>query len=124
MDLHRFYRVDLMGLRDGTLTLRKVGVLLAGLPPESATMSALAPLMEPADDDDGGLQRQWSTAEHLLASAVDAINAQTYVMRQLKSAKRLTPPEPLPRPATGKPAPPRRRLTEEQKARMRARNGR
>lgn len=123
MDLHRYYRLDLMGLRDGTLTLRKVGVLLAGLPPESATMSALAPLMEPADDGDG-LPRQWSTTEHLLASVVDAVTVQTWAMRQLKSSKRIAPPDPLPRPSVGKPAPPRKRLTEEQKARMRARNGR
>ena len=110
-----------MGLADGTLTLRKVGVLLAGLPPESAVMSALAPLMGDAEPDPDALPRQWSTTEHLLASVVDAVTAQTWAMRQLKSPKRIPPPDPLPRPAVGKPAPPRRRMSEESKARIRAR---
>lgn len=52
----RFYRVDLLDFYRGTLSVRRLGVLVRQLPPKSALVRAL-----------NGNRSQWSVAEHLLA---------------------------------------------------------
>jgi hypothetical protein len=62
-DLEREYGRDLCDLWRGTMTLRKVGVLIKGLPPGSASMRAIAGVTGPLST--------WSLTEALLARLVD-----------------------------------------------------
>ena len=78
-DLQRYYRIDLGDLFRGRLSLRRLGVLVAALPPESATMSALAPLVADVEPDPDRVPRQWSTDQHLLANVADGIGALTHL---------------------------------------------
>lgn len=104
----------------GTLTFRKVGVLINGLPSDSLTMSALAPTLANLPEPDGP-PRQWSTEAHLLASVVDAVTQLTtaYVGAHSKSTPKW---EPFPRP-TPKRQPQIRRMTEAQREALRQRTG-
>ncbi len=54
-DLHRYYRLDVVDVWRGTITFRKLGVLVRGLPPESATQRR------------GLAARGWSLTDYLLA---------------------------------------------------------
>jgi hypothetical protein len=54
--LLRFYRVDLLDFYRGTLSVRRLGVLVRQLPAESATVRAL---------NDG--RPPWSVTDHLVA---------------------------------------------------------
>lgn len=40
----------------------------------------------------------WSASEHLLATIADRVEQSVWMTAQVHSKKRLTPPEPLPRP--------------------------
>lgn len=111
-DLARFYRIDLRDLWRGDLTPRRLGVLVAALPPESATMSKLAPQMA-AESSPNAVPRQWSIDQQLLANVFDAVVVLTWTLRQVNSKERLQPPELMPRPGEVK-APPKR-LTPEQR---------
>ncbi len=98
----------------GTMTLRKASVLFAGLPPESTTMSILAPQMTGG----GGLERQWSTEQHMLATIIDAVGSLEHTVAQVNSSKRLPKFKPLPRPGERTRS---HRLTDEEKAALTAR---
>lgn len=119
-DFQRYYGLDLTDCLRGSLSLRRVDVLVAGLPAESLTMSALAPVMAqlPASD---APPRQWSTEAHLVASVVDAVTQLTaiYTAAHSKSAPKW---EPLPRP-TPKRQPTIRRMTDAQREALRRRTG-
>ena len=119
-DLQRYYGLDLVDVFRGTLTLRKVSVLVAGLPSDSLTMSAMAPALANLPEPDG-TPRQWSTEAHLLASVVDAVTQLTvaYVGAHSKSTPKW---EPMPRP-TPKRAPQIHRMTEAQREALRQRGG-
>ena len=97
------------------MTLRKASVLFAGLPPESTTMSILAPTMAAGA---GGLERQWSTDQHLLATIIDAVGSLEHTVAQVNSSKRLPKFKPLPRPGERTRS---HRLTDDEKAAMTAR---
>jgi hypothetical protein len=113
-DLQRYYRVDLRGLFSGSLTLRRVGVLVRHLPAESACVSALAEHVDPRAADESP-QRLWGTSEHLLAGVLDAVREVAWLVAQTNSSKRIPAPKPIPRPG---PKPKPRRLTAQQRARL------
>jgi hypothetical protein len=79
----------------GGLSLRRPAVLVRELPGTSRLAVALRG--GPAHDG-------WDIRTHLLAAAVDAINANTHAVIQLNSRKRIRPPATLPRPGTPAPA--------------------
>lgn len=88
------------------MTSRRLRVLIQGLPPESATLTALRNALPEADltqqADEGEPEKaRWSQSELLLASAIDALRRVEYVLICANSdskAKRPSPPEPLRRP--------------------------
>jgi hypothetical protein len=88
------------------MTTRRLRVLIEGLPPESATMTALRNALPEADlarqADEGEPEKgRWSQSELLLASAIDALRRVEYVLICANSdskAKRPSPPEPIRRP--------------------------
>ena len=116
-DLQRYYRLDLRDLWRGGLTLRRVGVMVAGLPPESLTMSRVLPDLP---DRDGGPERLWSVEAQLLATVVDAVQSATHAIVQSNAKHRVRPPRPLPRPGGREKR--RRRLTPQQRAEIDRRN--
>jgi hypothetical protein len=89
--------VDLAGVFTGKLSLRRLGVLIDHLPPESATRTALRDSMTPeqvaalpAREGDG----PWSLADHLLARVGDGIDWLVWA----KSDQAAEKPRPFPRP--------------------------
>lgn len=62
-DLERYFKRDLCDLYRGRMTMRKVRVLIDGLPPESATVRALSGVTGPLS--------QWSLSEVLAARLLD-----------------------------------------------------
>lgn len=76
-------------LRPGGMPPRQVLALIRQLPPESRTVAALR----------GGDQFQgWGVDRYLLASVVDAINANTYAFISANSKRKPKSPEPVQRP--------------------------
>jgi hypothetical protein len=65
-DLQRTYGVDLVDLWRGTLTLRRVRVLLEGLPPDSSTAYAVA-------EADNGPLAGWRLTDVLLGRLTDEL---------------------------------------------------
>jgi len=102
------FGVDLGDLfRAGSrLTWRRLGVLIAHLPPESATKTALRDELGDADVTRLAGARQghgpWSHTELLLAAVKDAIERLIYVQYQRAGVKGLKAPEPMPRPGVGR----------------------
>jgi hypothetical protein len=88
------------------MTSRRLRVLIQGLPPESATMTALRAALSEEDLDkqaDTGEpeKARWSQTELLLASAIDALRRVEYVLicaNTDSKSRRPPPPEPIPRP--------------------------
>lgn len=67
-DLQRFYGVPLTGVWTGQLTLRRLRVLLEGLPPDSSTAYALAGVEQ-------GPLAGWKLSDALLGRLVDELAA-------------------------------------------------
>lgn len=67
-DLHRYYGIDLLDLWRGQLSLRKLNVLVAQLPPDSNTGYALASHDTPVDH-----LRGWTLPDLLLARLLDEL---------------------------------------------------
>jgi hypothetical protein len=89
-DLLRFYRVDLLDYYRGTLSARRLRVLIRHLPRESALVRALH-----------GDVADWGLAEHLLAGAVDELAVGNWLFATANSDENADPPErprPVPRP--------------------------
>jgi hypothetical protein len=89
------------------LTWRKLGVLVAQLPPESATSTALrldADLMDRVSKAPHDPEReQWSRMEQLIASVRDELQALRHHYLTMHSQRKLNwNPEPLPRPGVGR----------------------
>ena len=120
-DLQRYYGVDLRDLWRGGLSLRRMGVLVVGLPAESLTMSALMPLIPEGGESDKP-DRQWSTEAQLLASVVDAVTSLTHVY--VAGHSKTSPPrwQPIKRPSD-KRKPTIRRMTQAQRDALRNRTG-
>lgn len=83
------------------MSFRRLRVLIHGLPPESATMTALRnanPDAEPAESDPA--KGRWAQLEMLVALLVDEVRTLTWVTTSANSEKGKAGdrPEPLPRP--------------------------
>lgn len=99
MDLLRFYGVDLLDAyaRPSRLSLRRLAVLVRGLPVDSATARAYDPSL------------QWSTTEHLLAHVLDVLRVGNWltVETNKKKGARNPYPTPIPRPGDEPPEAPK-----------------
>lgn len=84
-DLLRYYGVDLLDLYRGVLSVRRLGVLVRGLPPQSATVQAAEP------------DTRWSLTDHLLAAVVDELRLGNWLQSKDGHANR-NRPQPIPRP--------------------------
>lgn len=80
----RYYGVDLRGLFLSELDAKTALCLVYALPPDSMTYAALT-----NDKDTAG----WGITEHLLAGVIDAVQQNTFTNVQVRTKKRLTPPE-------------------------------
>lgn len=108
-DLAQYYGIDLRDLFRGSLTWRRLGVLIRGLPVDSRLTGTL-PRSEPVDDAAETVAR-WSHIEYLLADLYDLLVA-------VHSKDKQTPyPRPGHRPVT-------RRANPERVAQLRRRTGR
>lgn len=98
-DLHRYYQIDLLDLWRGTLSPRKIRVLVKHLPPESATVRALNP-RTPEEE-------HWTTDRQLLAGICDRVDQLTYTTSILgvdqKHRNKIKEPRPIPRPGVKPP---------------------
>lgn len=124
--------VDLCGLWRGDFSWRKLGVLVAALPPESLTKTALREALTPEQlaelpEPDG--HGPWSRTDHLLAALVDRASLLVWQQTQINGGKRTQPPPPLPRPGV-EPVEGKRRVSAagiaylaDLRERRRARNG-
>ena len=90
-DLRRYYGVDVSGvLADPpSISPAEVLALIENLPIESATQAERR-----NQPDSVG----WSTADYLAAMAVDAVRENTFANMQVRTKKKLKPPEKLPVP--------------------------
>lgn len=97
--------LDLWRPRSG-MTWRKLGVLVAHLPPESATMTGLRAehpsLAEQASEEADPAAQAWSSDQMLLAALIDSVRqlAWMFAAVHFKQAPK-APPEPVPRPGVG-----------------------
>jgi hypothetical protein len=83
----------------GGMSFRRLGVLVAGLPPESATASAIG-YDAPPEVQATGRERHWSLDQHLLASVLDGINQLVWVTVAKDAKRRPKPPKPVSRPGS------------------------
>lgn len=89
-DLLRYYGVDLLDYYRGTLSTRRLRVLVRHLPRESALVRELH-----------GEAAEWGLAEHLLAGAVDELAVGNWLFVAANSDENADVPErprPVPRP--------------------------
>lgn len=85
-DLLSHYGIDLLDLYRGRLTWRRLRVLVAGLPSESATGRAMPEV------------RGWGVTDYLLAHLVDVAASHLWAYRTVHSRDRTPPPTPVIRP--------------------------
>jgi len=108
------------------LTWRLLGNLIRHLPPESAVKTELRNAMSDAEikrlaEEADPSQGQWSHTEMLIASLIDAVRTNTFVLQRVNGVK-VKAPEPIPRPGVpSKKRKKRRQLTPEQTALVLAR---
>lgn len=92
-----FRGIDLRDLWRGDLTWRRLAVLVAALPPESATKTAIRDSMTPeqlASLPTSSGHGPWSNSELLLAAVVDRLSLLLWQNSRSKSKQ----PPPIPRP--------------------------
>ena len=107
--MQRYYGIDLLDLYRPSreLSLRKIGVFVDHLPPESATVTALRNSVTPEVAAMSGVgadpaAAQWSVAEMLQATMIDELRQFRHMYLQAHSDRPLgPPPEPLARPGVG-----------------------
>ncbi|MGX1883546.1 hypothetical protein [Streptomyces sp. NPDC055287] len=91
-DLLRHYGLDLLDWYRGSLTSRRLSVLLKHLPRDSAVARELH-----------GEAAEWSVSDYLLATAVDQLAEANWMfatVNQDEDSERLDFPTPVPRPGT------------------------
>jgi hypothetical protein len=89
-DLLRYYGVDLLDYHRGTLTARRVRVLIQHLPRDAALVRELH-----------GETAEWGLTEHLLAATVDQLAVGNWLFVSANRDEHTDPPErpaPIPRP--------------------------
>lgn len=96
-DLLREYGVDLRHLFDdsGELSPKRALILIENLPPSSRTVTLIG---------DNPEAYGWDLSAHMLASVIDTIRENTYTNVQVRTKKRIDPPEPFTRPGVEKEA--------------------
>jgi len=72
----------------------------------------------------GGSPRGWSITDYLLASVVDAVHVNTWVLQQVNSKTKVKPPTPLRRPGERVKAASRLAAADRERIRARNRGGR
>lgn len=97
-DLRRYYGVDASGLVAEPPLLSPVEVLalIENLPQESATSARMRD--EPSATG-------WDTTAHLVAIVADAVRENTHANLQVRTKKKIKPPERLPVPGVKKKKP-------------------
>lgn len=90
----RYYGVDLVDLFDEVdpLLPSRVLVLIYGLPTESRSIARIS-----GNPDSEG----WGVGEYLLASTVNAVREGTYTNIQVRTKKKIKPPEDVKVPGVG-----------------------
>ena len=90
-----------IGLDLRTMGLRRIRVLVAGLPRDSVTVRASTP------------EAEWSTTDHLLAGLIEVLDQTSWraVMPHAKKGWKPPPPLKVPRPGDPEPAPRERGLS-------------
>ncbi len=88
-DLLRYYGIDLLDWHRDRLSARRLAVLVAHLPRDSALNRELH-----------GDAAEWSVTDHLLAAAVDHLAAANWMFASVNSDEgdQPDPPVPVPRP--------------------------
>ncbi|MEV0255226.1 hypothetical protein AB0H82_13340 [Streptomyces sp. NPDC050732] len=92
-DLLRFYGLDLLDWHRGSLSSRRLAVLIRHLPRDGAVAR-----------ETEGEAAEWSVGDYLLAHVVDQLadaNWMFATVNQDEDADPLDPPKPLPRPGAG-----------------------
>lgn len=101
--MQRYYNVDLRELWTGGLTLRRIRVLIGGLPADSLLATAIRQMPgAPAPQGDIDDVR-WGTVHELMAAQIDAMNRVGWAVFQSQSDKKIPEPKPFPRPGKAKP---------------------
>jgi hypothetical protein len=90
-DLLEFFRVDLLDLWRGRLSLRRIAVLVKSLGRRPGRSSLAAVMDESAE---------WATSDYLLARISDALEMSNFLFLKANAedSKSITPPDPIPRP--------------------------
>jgi hypothetical protein len=93
-DLLRVYGVDLLDLyrEPQRLTLRRLAVLIRGLPADALTVQALH------------VEASWSATEYLLAEVLDTLRQANWLTVELNKKKSARNPQPERVPRPGEPA--------------------
>ncbi|MFE4589534.1 hypothetical protein [Streptomyces laurentii] len=89
----RHYGTDLLDWHRGTLSSRRLSVLIKNLPNDSAVLRELH-----------GESADWSVGDHLLAAAVDHLAVANWMFACVNTGEDDDPPEPpqpVPRPGAG-----------------------
>jgi len=127
-DLQHYYGVDLRDLWRGGLTLRRLRVLLDGLPGDSLWSTALRRRddLPPAPAGGDVDTVRWDTTHELLAALIDATQDVAWTVAQVNSKSKLPSPSRFPRPGV---KPRRKGISHENRARIQkwikaSRNGR
>ncbi|MFB7782068.1 hypothetical protein ACFC1D_05070 [Streptomyces vinaceus] len=97
-DLLEFFRVDLLDLWRGRLSLRRVGVLINSLMKKPGRST----LLEAMDE-----RTRWGESDYLLARISDALELSNYLYfkANAEDSDDLEQPDPIPRPGRPEPEP-------------------
>lgn len=101
----------------GKWSVRKLGVLIDGLPPESATLTALRNAAPEATGNSSAAphdaaEDRWSSMEMLLATLIDELRFMRWTYGSVHGSKS-APPSPVRRPGAGGSG--RKRMSDEQR---------
>lgn len=96
-----YYGVDLLDVYTRKVSLRKAGVLIDRLPPESATMTAIRldnpkPPSKGKADPEQAVRMPWSSDQMLIAQLIDEVRRLDHTVRSIVSSKGQSVPEPEP----------------------------
>jgi hypothetical protein len=107
-----YFGVELSDVDLRKVSLRKAGVYIERLPPESATMTAIrldtpeAPSRRKRDkaaDAEASVKMPWSSDQMLIAQLIDEIRILTHTVRSIMADSPIPPPEPVYRPGVNVP---------------------
>jgi hypothetical protein len=102
-----FRGIDIADYYRGSMSPRRLGVLLDHLPPESFLQTALrnaAPDDLPEPDPSSAGRGTWSNDQLLLAALVDGVNILAWQQVSMHSEDKIDPPARIPRPGVRSPA--------------------